>query len=329
MRVAPIELYEYAMPPVTVAVVSWNERERLAAALRSLASEQEAGRIETWVVDNASEDGSADLVGAEFPWARLVALEENVGYGRAVNLVAERTDSEWIAPANNDLELSPGAIERLLAAGDEHPEAAVIAPRLVLPGGSTQHSVFAFPTIPLALGLALGIVRRSRRIGDRLCLEGLWDPDRAREVPWAIATFFLCRREAFAAEGGFDPEQFIHAEDLDLQWRLRRAGWRVRYVPDAEVLHHASAATTRAYGDDRVRHWVGASYAWMLVRRGIVFERTMALVNLAGAGIRAVVFGALARLLPGRFAERRAEARMWLGAHRLGLGSRAALMRLR
>ena len=75
---------------------------------------------------------------------------ENLGYGRAINLVAERTTSEWLAIANADVALRPGALERLMAAGDADPGAGVIAPRLILPDGSTQHSAWAFPTVPSA-----------------------------------------------------------------------------------------------------------------------------------------------------------------------------------
>ena len=311
---------------VAVAVVSTNQRDLLARALRSLEPEQQAGRIEAWVVDNASEDGSAEMVRSEFPWVQLIALEENVGYGRAVNLAAERAGGEWVAPANEDIELRPGAIERLLAAAERHPEAAVLAPRLVQADGSTQHSVFAFPTLGLALAVNLGIARATRRLGDRLCIEGLWDPDRPREVPWAIATFFLCRREAFDAIGGFDPEQFIHAEDLDLEWRLQRAGWRVRYVPDAEVFHVGSAATKHAFGEDLMPRYLAASYAWMLKRRGALVTRSVALVNVAGAGLRALAFGTLAALGLPRFRAPRDSARGWARAHRAGLSSRSSLM---
>ena len=311
---------------IAVAVVSTNMRDLLRKTLESLAPEQAAGRVEPWVVDNASTDGSADMVREEFPDVKLIALEQNVGYGRAINMVAERTETPWVAPANEDIEVRPGAIERLLETGAAHPEAAVIAPRLVLPDGSTQHSVFAFPTLPLTLAVNLGIARRSRRLGDRLCLEGLWDPEREREVPWAIATFFICRRSAWDEVGGFDREQFIHAEDLDLEWRLRERGWRARYVPGAEVFHVGSAATKKAFGDELMSRYMAASYAWMARRRGLATARTIAFLNAAGAALRLAVFGALAAVRPARFGPARDQARYWLGVHRVGLKPREELL---
>jgi N-acetylglucosaminyl-diphospho-decaprenol L-rhamnosyltransferase len=285
------------VPPdgaVAVAVVSWNTRDLLRECLRSLAAEPLA---EVWVVDNASTDESAEMVRAEFGSVRLVALDENVGFGRAVNLVAERSTAPWIAPANADIEVRPGALRALLDAGDRCPRAGVLAPRLELPSGETQHSVYAFPTIPFT---ALFNVGFHRRFGDQLCLEGFWDPARERDVDWAIGAFLAVRRAAWDAAGGFDDQQWMYAEDLDLGWRVARAGYTTRYVPSARVLHHASAATTQAWGDERTLRWLRSTYAWMLRRRGVARTRVTAAINVAGAYARA----------------RDPYFRMWGGLHR-------------
>ena len=270
------------MPPdVAVAVVSWNTRDLLRECLRSL--EGEPG-CDVWVVDNASTDGSAEMVRSEFPRVRLEALDSNIGFGPAVNVVASKTRAPWIAPANADVALRPGALRALLDAGARHPRAGVLAPRLELPSGETQHSVYAFPTVAFTALFNLGF---HRRFGDRLCLEGFWDPSRERDVDWAIGAFLLVRREAWAAAGGFDDQQWMYAEDLDLGWRIARAGYTTRYVPDSVALHHASAATTQAWGDERTLRWLRSTYAWMLRRRGWLRTRTTALINVLGAYARA------------------------------------------
>ena len=314
-------------PPVAVAVVSTNLRDLLAATLRSLEPEFRAGRAEVWVVDNASEDGSPEMVERDFPWVSLIASPENVGYGAAVNLVAERTDNPWIAPANEDIELTPGALEQLLATAEAHPEAAIVAPRLVLPDGSTQHSVHSFPTLRVTLAANLGLAQASARLADRMCLPGRWDSTRPREVPWAIATFMIVRREAFDAAGGFDREQWMHAEDLDLGWRVRRAGWTIRYEPAALVRHEGSAASRKAFSEDLMTRYMAASYSWMARRRGVANAWAVAVVNFAGAAVRYLFFAPLARLGPGRFRAARDRARYWVGVHRTGLRTRAALLR--
>src|SRR3954465_10700284 len=237
-------------PEVVVAVVSWNTRDLLDRCLASLADAARSGVAEVWVVDNGSTDGSPELVRERRGWARLVETGENLGYGRAVNLVAERTSSEWFAPSNADVALRPGALEALLAAGENDPGAGVVAPRLILPDGSTQHSAWAFPTVPSTLVQNAGVTLVGRRLADRLALRDGWNPDRARRVPWAVGAFLLVRRRAWGEAGGFDPGRWMSAEGLGLGWRMRQAGWATRFEPRAVVDHDESAATGQVWGGD-------------------------------------------------------------------------------
>jgi GT2 family glycosyltransferase len=314
------------MPEVAVAIVSWNTRDLLRRCLQSLATEADSGRCEVWVVDNASTDGSAAMVRDEFPWVRLEASRENVGFGRAINLVARRTDTPWIGIANADIALQPGAIDALLDAADGDPGAGAVAPRLILPDGSTQHSVFAFPTIRSALVVASGIGRVIRPLGRRNLLLGMFDAERPRRVPWAIAAFLLVRRQAWNEIGGFDEHQWMYAEDLDIGWRLRNAGWATLYEPGARVEHESSASTDKAFGDaGKTERWQRSTYAWMLRRMGAGRTRTVALIQIAGRLIRLVWLEPAARVAPKRFERRRDAARWWIRLHRAGLASRAQL----
>jgi GT2 family glycosyltransferase len=257
----------------------------------------------------------------------LIASGENLGYGAAVNLVAERTECAWIAPANQDVELRPGSLGRLLAAGAAHPDAAVVAPRLVQPDGATQHSVHPFPTLWLTLLFNLGVHRLSWRLADRLCIMGRWNAERPRRVPWAIAAFLLVRRAAFDAVGRFDPDQWLHAEDLDLAWRLHRGGWVTWYEPSAVVEHVGSVATVKAFGPEVEARFMAATYAWMARRRSVAVARAVALANWVGAALRAAWLAPLARLRPGRFGEPRERQRRWARIHAAGLRPRSELLR--
>jgi GT2 family glycosyltransferase len=312
--------------PVTIAVVSWNTRELLVACLRSLEPEARSGRAAVVVVDNGSADGSAQAARAAAPWAEVLEAGRNLGFGTAVNLVAGRSTGEWLAIANADVAVEPGALAALLdrCAGD--PGIGAAAPRLTLPDASTQHSVGPLPTVMLALAFTLGLQRLIPGLGDRLCLEGYWNPERPREVPWAIGAFQLLRRSAFDAVGGFDERQWMYAEDLDLGWRLRDAGWTTRYEPAARVRHAASAATAVAFGEQRVGRFTRATYAVILRRRGPVRAWTTAAINLVGAGARVAWMTPLA-VVDRRWRGRRRECLGWLAAHRQGLRSPAALAR--
>jgi len=315
--------------PVTVAVVSWNTRDLLARCLESLAPEVERGRVEAWVVDNASTDGSADLVAERFPWVRLVASRENLGFGRAVNLVARQTSSEWVGIANADIALHPGALDALLEAGRRDPGAGAVAPRLVLPDGSTQHSAFAFPTIPYTFLQAFGLFRALRGVGDRYAVPAYWHKERARRVPWAVAAFLLVRREAWDAVGGFDDRQWMYAEDLDLGWRLREAGWATRYEPRAAVDHEWAASTTQLFGPDVAPAWQRSTYGFLARRRGMARTWTVALINTGGALARWVQVAPRSLVDPERYREQRRAHARWARVHLRALRSRERLQSLK
>lgn len=314
------------LPQVSIAIVSWNTRELLARCLRSIEPEVRAGRAEAWVVDNASNDGSAELVRERFPWARLTASRDNLGFGSAVNLVAEGTAAPWIGIANADIELTPGSLARLLDIGAQMPEVGIVAPRLVLPDGTTQHSVYRFPTILYTLLFNLDVWRLSPTLANWMALEGQWNPERAGLIDWALGAFVLVRREAWTRAGGFDPELWMYAEDLDLGWRVTTAGFKTWYAPAAAVNHHGAASTTQAWGEARIERWQRSTYAWMLRRRGVLSMRACALINTAGASMRTVVLIPPALMLRGIWRERMRVMQFWARLHLKHLiASRSAL----
>jgi len=311
--------------PVAVAVVSYNTRDLLLRCLASLEPAVSSGAAEVWVVDNGSSDGSAAAARAAAPWARVVAPGTNLGFGRAVNLVAARTRGPWLVGANADVALEPGALAALLAAGTDQ-RVGSVAPRLLLADGRTEHSVHSLPTLAFTLAFNLGLQRLSPRIADRMLLAGRYDPDRPRAVPWAIGALLLLRRQAFDAVGGFDERQWMYAEDLDLGWRLRDAGWITRYEPSARVRHASGAATAIAFGDRRVHRFTRATYAVLARRDGPARARLTAAINLLGAAAR------VAWMTPAAvFARRRRgplrETLVWVSAHRQGLRATAWLDR--
>ncbi len=312
---------------IAVAVVSWNTRDLLDRCLASFEPAVRDGTAEVWVVDNGSSDGSPDLVRERHPWARLVGSSENLGYGRAANLVAERTSSEWLVVSNADVALTPGALERLLDAGAADPGAGIVAPRLRLPDGRTQHSVWAFPTLAATAVQNLGAWLAPRELAERMAIRGGWNPDRGGRVPWAVGAFLLVRRAAWDAVGGFDPELWMSAEDLDLAWRMREAGWATRYEPDAVVLHEESAATATVWAEDLLPlHWQRCAYAWMVRKRGRALTLVVGLMNFAGSGSRYLLRLAQAGFRPDDGL--RALGR-WTLVHRYALAPRRVLARYR
>lgn len=303
-------------PEVTIAVVSFNTCELLLRCLGSLAGEVDAGRARVSVIDNGSSDGSVAAARAKAPWAEVIEADGNLGFGAAVNHVAARSRSEWLMAANADVALEPGALSALLSAGLD-PGVGCVAPRLLLPGGETQQSAHPLPTVSFTIAFNLGLLGLSPRWSERLCLDGAWNPERRRSVPWAIGACLLLRRSAFTEVGGFDERQWMYAEDLDLGWRLKRHGWVTRYEPGARVCHESGASTRAAFGEDPAAAFMGATYAMLLRRRGVALTSATAVANLLGAGTRVLWRRPLAGLGPYRRG-RYLEQRRWLRAHLAG-----------
>ena len=297
-----------------MAIVSWNTRDLLARCLESLKPDFDSGLADVWVVDNASSDGSPDLVRERFGWANLIASEENLGFGSAANLAASKTDSEWIAIANADIAVHPGALKTLLEAGVRDRRAGVLGPRLRMPTGRTQHSVGAFPTITFSLLHASGAFRFQSPIADRFAFPERWDSERRRRVAWVMGAFVLVRREAWDEVGGFDERQWMYAEDLDLGWRLSQAGWTTRYEPLAVVEHEVAAATSQQFGSERAPVWQRATYGCIARRRGPAYARAVAFINLLHALSRWPLVIARSRGHDDA-GERRAGYRRWVQVH--------------
>ncbi|MCW3013329.1 MAG: putative glycosyltransferase, partial [Solirubrobacterales bacterium] len=259
---------------MTVVVVSWNTAALLDRCLDALRADHDSGLATVVVVDNGSTDGSPQLVAARHPWVTLVCPHQpaNIGYGPAVNLAAAHRDAaarpRWLVAANADVAVHPGALQALVDAGDADPGVGIVAPRLLLPDGSTQHHVHPFPS--LGALAALHVPGGARVLPAGRVMEGRWDPECPGDVDWAHGAFLLVRRGPFDAIGGFAAGQWLYAEDVDLCWRLAGAGWRTRYTPTARVTHAVSAATTQAWTDDGAREQrkQAATYAWMRASYG-------------------------------------------------------------
>ncbi len=256
------------------------------------------------------------------PGLRCSQAGGNLGFGPAVNLAARRSDTGWLAIANADVAPEPGALDALVRCGERDLGIGAVAPRLILPDGRTQHSVGALPTVSLAVAFALGLARVIPGLGDRLCLESYWNPERAREVPWAVGAFLLLRRDAFDAVGGFDERQWMYAEDVDVCWRLHDGGWTTRYEPAARVGHANGAATAAAFGPERTARFTRATYAVIARRRGVAAAWATAAINVAGTAARLAWLTPAALVRPSRREPWR-DCRRWLAAHRQGLRSAA------
>ncbi|MDQ3897395.1 MAG: glycosyltransferase family 2 protein, partial [Actinomycetota bacterium] len=222
-------------PRVSAVVVSYNSAAYLPDCLRSLRSE---GIGDVVVVDNASSDGSVAAVRAADPGATVVETGANLGFGSGANRGVAASTGDYVLVLNPDTVVEPGTVKALAEALERDPGLAVVGPRMEHEDGSLYPSVRRFPNLAVALGHAfLGLVwPRNRFTRSYRMLD--WDHDRAAaDVDWVGGACFLVRRAAFDAVAGFDEAYFMYVEDVDLCWRLGRAGWRIGYEPGGRVVH--------------------------------------------------------------------------------------------
>ncbi len=282
-----------APPTVAAVVVNYDGG---AGLLDCVASLRGAGVGEVVVVDNVSSDGSLAALAAADRTARLLPTGRNLGYGRAVNRGAALVTAEYLLVCNADVVLDPGSLETLRVALERRDDLAVVGPRLVSPDGVPYPSARVFPSFATAAGHALvGLVHpdnrwtRRYRLAEHSTLdEGLREEG---DVDWVSGACFLARRDAFVSVGGFDERYFMYVEDLDLCWRLHRAGWSVRFVPTARVVHAQGSSTRRRPVRMLVAHHVSTLQFAEATMRG----PSRLLLPLVAAGLAARLAVALAR----------------------------------
>jgi GT2 family glycosyltransferase len=219
-----------------VVIVSYRSRELLRECLGALGAHPPSCPMRVVVVDNASGDGTVELVAQDFPEVDLIALAENLGFAAATNLGARRGSASYLLALNPDTAVGPGALDRVIAVLESHPDVAVVGPRLLRPDGSFDHAARrSFPTPLSALGHFTGVGRRAGAAG-RLAAYRAPEVE-SGPVDAVNGAFMLMRRSAFEAVGGFDEGYWMYMEDLDLSYRLAREGWLSWYEPSATVMH--------------------------------------------------------------------------------------------
>ena len=224
------------MTDVSVVVVAYNGLPWIERCLESVRGH------ETIVVDHGSTDGTVELVKEKFPEATLVE-QPNLGMGAGNNAGMRVASGRYFLLLNSDAWAQRDAVEQLVAYADEHPEAAVVGPRLVNQDGSLQRSVRGFPTLWRLATEYLFL----RKLGPRTrALNAFYGAgfahDEPREVDWLFGPCLLVRREASDAVGLFDESFFMFSEETDWCYRFRGAGWKVLFYPGAEVVHVSGAS---------------------------------------------------------------------------------------
>jgi len=231
-------------PLLSYCVVNTNGREYLLACLAAIERAHPEGvEREILVLDNASEDGSAEAVRELGGEIRLIALERRTGKGENDSTLMREARGKYCLLLNEDSELRPGSVQALLDVMEREPKAAAATPQLFDSEGSPVPCAWRFPSVGAALAGALFLHRW-------LTVES--KGSEVRSVDWAQSSALMVRHEAADAVDYMDPEFFVYYDECDFAKRLREAGWHSLYVPGAEAVHHDQLSTDLAKGLPRI-----------------------------------------------------------------------------
>jgi GT2 family glycosyltransferase len=265
---------------VSAVVVTYNALPWIERCLESVESH------ETVVVDHGSTDGTDDLVRTRFPRARLVE-QENLGLGAGWNRGIRETSGRYVLILNADAWAVGDAVEGLVAFADEHPDAAVVGPKLLNTDGTLQRSVRGFPTL-WRLATEYFFLRRlaPRTRALNAFYAGDFDHDRVREAEVVMGACMLVRRKAIDEVGPLDEAFFLFSEETDWCYRFRRAGWKVLFYPGAEFVHVGGAA----HGGSMFRENLRGHLRFLAKHRGLDEAERARRLLIAALRLRGILF---------------------------------------
>lgn len=253
------------MTDLTIVVVNYNTRKLLRECLLSIRRYAPPG-AEVIVVDNASNDGSPDLVRSEFSSYLLLANTQNLGYPRAVNQALRLGRGDLFLVLNADTQLTQGSIETIVSYMCDYHSVGIVAPANVTPDGKMLLTVHRDVTLAREIlrNFLLTDVWRYRVLG-HTSAERLNAPT---AIDWATGSALMVRQEVIEAIGGMDETVFLYGEEYDWQLRARQAGWEVHFVPQAKIIHHQSASVIQNLGVERYRLVTRSTYYFYAKHHG-------------------------------------------------------------
>lgn len=225
---------------LSVVLVCWNNKDYLEPCLQSLYKANLGFKFDVIVVDNGSTDGSQAMLADKYPNVRILQNNGNVGLSKASNQGIEATHGKYILLLNNDTIVNGSALDSLFQFLEKHPDTGAVGGKLLNPDGSFQSGYANFSSLIEEFMVATGLGYFLR--------EGYplnHDSDQYVEAGWMSSACLLLRRSALDQIGLLDEEYFIYGDEVDLQYRLHRAGWKVQYLPDATIIHYGGRSMNR------------------------------------------------------------------------------------
>jgi GT2 family glycosyltransferase len=282
-------------PEISVIIVSWNAVKFLEECLDSL-SRGIVRACEVIVVDNASTDGSPDLVAAKFPWVVLIQTGRNQGFAKGNNLGIRHSRGKYLALVNSDVNVLPDCLDHLAIFLAEHPRVGMVGPRIMYGDRRQQSSCRRFPNL---WNNACEVFRLNKLLPRSAFFAGehmfYFAYDRTCEVEVLVGCFILARREAVNQFGLLDEDFWMYGEDVDWCRRCGQSGWRVMFHPEAEAIHYCGGSSANdpvrfSLAQQQARLQLWAKHHSRFARWGLVALLTIqCCLRLLGTGILAAL----------------------------------------
>ena len=276
---------------LSIIIVSWNTRALLADCLASVYTHPPQCSFDVWVVDNASDDGSAQMTRDDFPQACLIESGENLGFAGGNNLAINASNGCYVLLLNSDTIVKPGALTTLVQFLDENLHVGAAGSRLLNLDESLQPSCHPLPTLSRELWRLFHL--------DKLWAYGRyhmhkWDTIQPRQVDIIQGASFIVRRDVLDKVGLLDDSYFMYSEEVDLCYRLHKADWDLYWVPESQVIHYGGQSTRLVAADMFIELYRG-KYHYFQKNYGNLAAALYKLILTAAALPRLILFG-LARL---------------------------------
>jgi GT2 family glycosyltransferase len=229
---------------ISVVIVGWNAKRYLELCLDSIAKTPPRRSMEVLVVDNASTDGSVEMIESKFPWVKLIKSSENLGFSRGNNVAIRQAQGRYIALVNPDVIVFPGCLDALADFLEQNPKVGDVGPRVLNPDMSMQSTCRRFPTLwnNFCSATRLEQIFKGSQFfaGEHMFY---FAHDRTLPVDVLVGCFSMIRRQAFDSVGLLDENLFMYGDDVDWCRRARNAGWEVVFYPGAQAIHDRGKIT--------------------------------------------------------------------------------------
>ena len=229
---------------LSIIIVSWNVRDLLHRCLYTINESLSAGKgkqlsSQVIVVDNASDDGTVDMLRQEYPDAQLIANDENLGFTIGNNQGMAAADGRYVLLLNPDTEVVGDALGEMVAHMEDHPRVGALGPQLLYADGQVQSSRRRFPSLKTAFLESTPLQQRFPRsslLNEYYMLD--CDDQETQDVDWLVGACLMMRRTTLEGVGLLDERFFMYSEEMDWCYRAKQLDWRVIYLPSAQVVHH-------------------------------------------------------------------------------------------